>query len=967
MLVPGVYRHLRGSEMHVLLPGAKRLVVLLFVFVYFLTFVNLSLAQAPIVVILEEPTLSPPYTTTCKPDDSFWYPVDSGRGHKAFLTLNVATQASSTNSAIWRPTLPESGLYKVEAYIPAHAAIHWECPSKDILGDTRDARYTIRHAQGETKISRDQAAASGAWLNLGEYLFKEGEEGFVHLTDLNTETSLETTVSFSAMRFTRQSAYPDYQVFLPYTGREMGARLILNRTYTADPSGITKSAFIPRETVYLAASGINEFGMDITAAFEFQLSGPCGFNQVYSEMLSLPSGGWIAVKEVLLPECQGTYTYELRLNHHSLSSTTQHIFVVNLPSQVVVTTLPAFDKCNIPTLSQLSTWFNYSPYKVVNLYIGGISRSCANTALTPTFISNAAQQGWSFIPTWVGPQSPCSQYKNKISSDISQAYWQGRYEADAAHLAAERLGLGNDTVIYYNMERFPNTDVGCREATRSFLNGWTLRLHELGARSGVYGVPSNMSYWYSIANAPDDVWIASWYASAFDPYASVWTVPNFSASLWPNNQRLRQYAGEIIETYGGLRMTIDANATQGRVARIPQASSLLGNYYGPLRPSAWAAAADLDHLMTAADQALQSDVDSFPGSAPTRPAHLLEMKLLSSGHGWVLYNDRLLWSRDGGLSWLDRTPPDSDLSIFLAAHFSDESQGWLAAASAENDVLRLLHWNGLAWEESRFSLPPDLKESVFSSAQFEFLDESTGWLAVKLQTGSNFSLGELFGTHDGGQSWERLSMPTGGTVRFVSAERGWAAGGPGGDELFTTADGGATWQPVLLPDFAPRSEWVGETYFGLPYFQDRRNGLLPVTTANEQVSRLYLYASSDGGTNWKLAGSMAVESEVSPAMAYQIGGSGTKLWLISPLDTSISTVMLHHALPSILAQNFTNPLVEGMVRPALPVGALEVEFNSDGLGWALINFGLCQEGRCESSSSLWLSQDGGQNWSEITP
>jgi len=35
-----------------------------------------------------------------------------------------------------------------------------------------------------------------------------------------------------------------------------------------------------------------------------------------------------------------------------------------------------FDKCEIPTLSQLQTWWDNGPYKVVNLYIGGSSRAC---------------------------------------------------------------------------------------------------------------------------------------------------------------------------------------------------------------------------------------------------------------------------------------------------------------------------------------------------------------------------------------------------------------------------------------------------------------------------------------------------------------------------------------------------------------------------------------------------------------
>jgi hypothetical protein len=65
-----------------------------------------------------------------------------------------------------------------------------------------------------------------------------------------------------------------------------------------------------------------------------------------------------------------------------------------------------FDKCEIASPAQLQTWRAASPYRVVNLYIGGSSRSCANTALSAALLAQLNGQGWQFIPTWVGPQAP---------------------------------------------------------------------------------------------------------------------------------------------------------------------------------------------------------------------------------------------------------------------------------------------------------------------------------------------------------------------------------------------------------------------------------------------------------------------------------------------------------------------------------------------------------------------------------
>ena len=91
-----------------------------------------------------------------------------------------------------------------------------------------------------------------------------------------------------------------------------------------------------------------------------------------------------------------------------------------------------FDKCEIPSVQQMQTWWDHSPYKAVNLYIGGSSRACANSALTASYIEELHQQGWKFIPTWVGPQAPCTGYLSRMSSDVAIAYDQGVNEANLA-------------------------------------------------------------------------------------------------------------------------------------------------------------------------------------------------------------------------------------------------------------------------------------------------------------------------------------------------------------------------------------------------------------------------------------------------------------------------------------------------------------------------------------------------------
>jgi hypothetical protein len=146
-----------------------------------------------------------------------------------------------------------------------------------------------------------------------------------------------------------------------------------------------------------------------------------------------------------------------------------------------------FDKCDVPTLSQLQIWKATSPYQVVNLYIGGSRRSCPNTALTASYLTQLSQRGWKFIPTWVGPQ--CLYFD--ISDDLTAAYNQGVAEANAAIAVAANLGLtlpdSSGTIIYYDMEGYSALNPTCREPAKSFISGWTAELRASGNLSGVYG------------------------------------------------------------------------------------------------------------------------------------------------------------------------------------------------------------------------------------------------------------------------------------------------------------------------------------------------------------------------------------------------------------------------------------------------------------------------------------------------
>ena len=94
-------------------------------------------------------------------------------------------------------------------------------------------------------------------------------------------------------------------------------------------------------------------------------------------------------------------------------------------------------------------------------------RACAQPNLTPSWVQSVKAQGWHLIPTWVGPQAPCSKFSIVIPTDPTQAVALGITEADAATTAASTLGISAPAPIYYDMEAYQPGDP-CSAAVQAF-------------------------------------------------------------------------------------------------------------------------------------------------------------------------------------------------------------------------------------------------------------------------------------------------------------------------------------------------------------------------------------------------------------------------------------------------------------------------------------------------------------------
>jgi Domain of unknown function (DUF1906) len=217
-----------------------------------------------------------------------------------------------------------------------------------------------------------------------------------------------------------------------------------------------------------------------------------------------------------------------------------------------------FDTCEAPSLPAMRAW--REDFVAANVYIGGPARACPNRLLSRAWVSAVRDMGWRLMPTYVGPQAPCSRYETRFSRD--NAAWAGRWSARDAVRRARALGLPRRTPIYFDLEAYRRRVPRCRRAVLRFLDAWTKGVRARRYVSGVYS-----SLGSGIADLgratgiskPSTIWFAHW-----DDSGDV-RGEDLPEDWWPGHRRIKQYRGGHVEKHGGFRLAIDSDAVDGYV------------------------------------------------------------------------------------------------------------------------------------------------------------------------------------------------------------------------------------------------------------------------------------------------------------------------------------------------------------------------------------------------------------------
>jgi photosystem II stability/assembly factor-like uncharacterized protein len=262
------------------------------------------------------------------------------------------------------------------------------------------------------------------------------------------------------------------------------------------------------------------------------------------ELISTADGGftWTDITPATVPHPAGS-----RGEAQISGSPLRKIRSLN-PEALQSSTDLGFHICDASTITNMQVWWDYSPFYDSGIYIGGISRTCRNIQITSNWVATVEGQGWGLLPTWVGPQAPCTSFPHKFTDKNALA--QGKAEADSAVAAASKLGLAG-TIIYYDMEAYdPKGQNGtCGNAVTEFLSSWAFELQKNGFAAGVYGsaIDANANF-VNMSPLPDDIWIAKTPLKGGTPSITIWGLKPLcdsfslnSCNYWSNSQRIHQY------------------------------------------------------------------------------------------------------------------------------------------------------------------------------------------------------------------------------------------------------------------------------------------------------------------------------------------------------------------------------------------------------------------------------------------
>ena len=259
---------------------------------------------------------------------------------------------------------------------------------------------------------------------------------------------------------------------------------------------------------------------------------------------------------------------------------------------------------------------------------------------------------------------------------------------------------------------------------------------------------------------------------------------------------------------------------------------------------------------------------------------IMNIQMLDPYSGWGIgglnqARDHVFRTQDGGMSWRDVTPPQpapaADDVVIAIGEFRDASSAWVAYGYEKvppplKSLIWYTHDGGATWQYS--SIDTSISTENFKPWFIDFADALHGWLLVYLGAGMSHNYVALFGTTDGGLTWNTLVTPQdqneiqscskAGMV-FSDALNGWLARECTGlfpaPHIMRTTDGGATWTRIEPPAPAGVPNLFTDYVCDMvsPNLTSTSSAILAMkclSNADFTTQKDYIYFTTDGGSSW---------------------------------------------------------------------------------------------------------------------
>jgi photosystem II stability/assembly factor-like uncharacterized protein len=259
--------------------------------------------------------------------------------------------------------------------------------------------------------------------------------------------------------------------------------------------------------------------------------------------------------------------------------------------------------------------------------------------------------------------------------------------------------------------------------------------------------------------------------------------------------------------------------------------------------------------------------------------------MVSRTEGWAVAGAYVLKTLDGGQTWHEVTPPMESIDAATTEAFGaflDPQNAWVVFAVADGardprygkQIPRV----AMIWDTAdggdTWSATEVIQEAFGDSmwAEFYALDSTRVWVEFRgVYSGAGtHHTASFLRTIDGGTTWEFLPANVGYDdtgMAFADSDVGWLitatthAWAPGPPSYAVTRDGGVLWDVRDLPPPQGAPTMFEEYNYSEPYqlnlLSAKSVRLLMGSFQNEFGRNApgefisYLYATEDGGTNWK--------------------------------------------------------------------------------------------------------------------